>query len=177
MINKISLAMLFFCVSVGSSYAERHSISMGYTTGALFADGRKSSDGHPDGMNFKYRYEFNNTWGVVGSFTFAGDTIGDLVKTDWGYRSYQVGPSWRINDYISVYYLLGLAKADSDISTMSKTHNFKKNAYVSSLGVQVNPWPNWVLDAGYEYTRFHDYPYNGENIESLLFNIGFGYRF
>ncbi|ECZ5471663.1 outer membrane beta-barrel protein [Salmonella enterica] len=178
MMKKTTLAtILLFCLSAGTTYAEQHSISVGYATGALYVNGDKSSDGHPDGMNFKYRYEINDTWGIVGAFTFSGDTIGDLVKTDWGYTSYQVGPSWRINDYVSLYYLLGVARADSDISTMSEKYSYKKNSLASSIGVQINPWPNMVLDVGYEYARFHDYPQSGNNIESLLFNMGLGYRF
>ncbi|HGA5581313.1 TPA: Ail/Lom family outer membrane beta-barrel protein [Salmonella enterica subsp. enterica serovar Potsdam] len=177
MIMKTSLIILLLCLSFGTSYAEKHSVSMGYATGSLFVNDNKSSDGSPDGMNFKYRYEFNDTWGIVGSFTFSGDTIGDFVKTDWGYTSYQVGPSWRINDYVSLYYLLGIARADSDVSTMSEKHTFKKNDLVGSFGFQVNPLPKMVVDVGYEYAKFHDYPQNGNNIESLLFNIGLGYHF
>ncbi|EHX6839199.1 outer membrane beta-barrel protein [Salmonella enterica subsp. enterica serovar Schwarzengrund] len=174
---KTPLTMLLLCLSVGTSYAEKHSVSMGYATGYLFVNGNKSSDGSPDGMNFKYRYEFNNTWGIVGSFTFSGDTIGDFIKTDWGYTSYQVGPSLRINNYVSLYSLLGIARADSDVSTMSEKHTFKKNALAGSFGLQINPLPKMVIDMGYEYAKFNDYPQNDNNIESLLFNIGVGYRF
>lgn len=170
------LSSVVFSLLAGHAYAEKHSVSLGYATGHLSVDG-DISDGRPDGMNFKYRYEFTERWGIAGAFTFAGDTTGDLVMTEWGYLSGMVGPTLRFNQYISLYYLMGLAKADTDVSTMSGSRNFKKNAFASSLGVQVNPWKNVVLDAAYEYARFSDYPLKGNDIGSGLFILGVGYHF
>ncbi|HEC7758704.1 TPA: outer membrane beta-barrel protein [Salmonella enterica subsp. enterica serovar Muenchen] len=159
--------------------AEKHSLSLGYATGFLSADGYASGDnGHPDGMNFKYRYEFTDQWGVIGSFTFAGDVLGSgvPVKVEWNYTSYMVGPSWRFNDFVSIYYLMGLARADTHVTT-SSVMKYKKNAYAGSLGVQINPWPNVVFDVGYEGARFNSYPGKGTDIDSGLFTLGVGYRF
>ncbi|EJE9776496.1 hypothetical protein M5796_004491 [Salmonella enterica] len=45
-------------------------------------------------MNLKYRYEFNDSWGGMGFFTFAGDTS-DSNAVEWSYSSYMAGPAWR----------------------------------------------------------------------------------
>ncbi|EDJ6269302.1 outer membrane beta-barrel protein [Salmonella enterica] len=178
-VKKILLSGLLLSFLTAPVLAEKHSLSVGYATGKLSADGYGNSDnGHPDGMNFKYRYELTDKWGVIGAFTFADDILGGGVPAmvEWNYTSYMVGPSWRFNDYISIYYLMGLARADTHVTT-SYTTKYKKNAYVGSLGVQINPWPNVVFDIGYEGARFNGYPEKGTDMISGLFTLGVGYRF
>ncbi|EKT1767016.1 hypothetical protein QDX92_004637 [Salmonella enterica] len=86
--------------------------------------------------------------------------------------------TWRVrpgvfNRYVSVYYLLGLAHADTDVTYEGRRQGMKKNA----LGVQVNPWKGLVLDASVEYAGFSDYPLRGTEAESVIFAMGAGYRF
>lgn len=178
LIKKLVLLAGVICsLFTGSVFAESQSLSVGYTTGYLSAGGYGSHDGHPNGMNFKYRYEFNDKWGVIGAFTFADDVLGEgPALAEWGYTSYMAGPSWRLNDYVSIYYLMGLAHADTHVKA-SHTTKYKKNAFASSIGAQINPWKNVVLDIGYEYAKFNDYPRSKIDIESGLFIVGVGYRF
>lgn len=88
------------------------------------------SDKQPQGMFIRYRYEFDDTWGVMGSVTYAvGDLdnhflsgekaqnkkeknkiegrFGNRVKTD--YVSLLAGPTVRANEWVSAFGLLGVA--------------------------------------------------------------------
>lgn len=69
--NKTLLvSSLVACLSIASVnvYAEgKNSISVGYAQSHVKEDGYKL-DKDPRGFNLKYRYEFNNNWGVIGSF-------------------------------------------------------------------------------------------------------------
>lgn len=156
--------------------AGEHTLSTGYAFGQLSANHDRLTDANPDGMNMKYRYEMNDRWGVVGSFTFAGATT-DMNAVEWGYYSVMAGPSWRFNEYLSAYYLLGMARTETDINTRTITRTLKKSAFSSALGVMVNPWSNLVLDVGVEYAAFRNFTQGGTDVESLLFITGIGYRF
>lgn len=67
--NKTLLvSSLIACLSIASVnvYAEgESSISIGYAQSRVKEDGDKL-DKNPRGFNLKYRYEFNNDWGVIG---------------------------------------------------------------------------------------------------------------
>lgn len=171
----IAAGVLTLAGQTGAAAGE-HSLTAGYAFGQVNIDHTRMADGDQDGMNLKYRYEFNDSWGAVGSFTFAGATS-DNNAVEWSYTSYMAGPAWRFNRYVSVYYLLGLAHADTDVTYEGRRQGMKKNALASALGVQVNPWKNLVLDAGVEYAGFSSYPLRGTEAESVIFALGAGYRF
>jgi opacity protein-like surface antigen len=161
-------------------------------------DGDSSHDGSddPDGVFFKYRYEFNEVWGVIGSFTYAGkdysfksisrgsgDTLNQKYKLQSNYVSLMMGPSLRVNEYFSLYALAGAAyknikstvHASYDVGGQSgygngsKTNDRTDVAY--SAGVQFNVYKGFVVDASYEGTA------GGSNWRTDGFTIGIGYKF
>ncbi|MEE4408518.1 MULTISPECIES: Ail/Lom family outer membrane beta-barrel protein [unclassified Serratia (in: enterobacteria)] len=149
-----------------------------------------------NGVNLKYRYEWDSPISVISSFTYMS---GDQSESYYVYRdridnhaevkyySLSVGPAYRINPYISVYGLLGLNYNKVDYK--SSWHNYAYNTYeymgeesgnqkktslMYGVGFQVNPIENLAIDVGYEGSRLDA---DGRNLSINGFNIGVGYRF
>ncbi|MBQ4797088.1 outer membrane beta-barrel protein, partial [Pectobacterium versatile] len=63
-------------------------------------------------FNLKYRYEVDNQFGVVGSFTYLQDSQTDSgVYNKAQYYGFSAGPSFRFNDWASIYGLVGVSAA------------------------------------------------------------------
>lgn len=97
---------------------DQHTVSFGYAQTHLSS--LKNSDSKDlRGFNFKYRYEFNETWGMLGSFTATRNERenytwkeGKLHKNgsdSVDYGSLMFGPTYRFNDYVSLYGNAGIA--------------------------------------------------------------------
>ncbi|EOH6199336.1 Ail/Lom family outer membrane beta-barrel protein [Citrobacter farmeri] len=152
--------------------------------------GKASSDGYddPKGMFIRYRYEFDNLWGVIGSFSYAvndgkvttnTDSLRATVKTTAEYASAIGGPSLRINDYISVYTLAGVAykhikqnvNAYTPYGSGTSSVSEDKFNFAYSIGAQFNIYEGLVFDAAYEASPGNsDWKTDG-------FTIGLGYKF
>ncbi|EKK3319157.1 Ail/Lom family outer membrane beta-barrel protein [Salmonella enterica] len=150
-----------------------------------------------NGFNIKYRYEFNDEWGVISSFTFAQASFeGDyhLSKSSDNYyiseshiknRYFNVmaGPVYRFNDYISLYSMVGVAnnriegaynKNDhsyygSAISYEHENQNQNTTNVSYGVGIQTNPFENVVFDVAYEGSA--------GSARTNGFNVGLGYKF
>ena len=122
----------------------------------------------PRGVNFKYRNEFTQKWGVIGSVTTTkskfGLTLNDTPFADakLQYFSVAAGPTWRINDYASVYGLVGYAhgKAKMYINSIDYQYSDSTGAFLGGLGAQFNVTPNIVVDASWEYSKLDDFRVN-----------------
>lgn len=148
-----------------------------------------------NGTNIKYRHELNNSIGVVGSLTIAkneDDTYGEyrgygydsatgkwvsdklmygkVVTEKQHYYSVNMGPSFRLNDYISAYALAGVGQLKSVVSTRNGRTEDKNTALSYSAGVQFNPVKNWAVDIAYE-------GYGSGDKHANAFIVGLGYRF
>ncbi|MBH5326249.1 outer membrane beta-barrel protein [Salmonella enterica] len=165
----------FMASGVVNAAAPQHTISGGYAQSNLKAGGQ-SADDKPKGVNVKYRYEFNEKWGVASSFTYtgqsydfyyAGSKVGDA---DLDYYSLSAGPAYRINDYFSVYGLVGFAHGRITSDVFWHPSSESKTSGVYGAGLQFNPFPNWVVDASYEYTKLGD-------VKVGTWTAGIGYRF
>ncbi|HBB6984708.1 TPA: Ail/Lom family outer membrane beta-barrel protein [Salmonella enterica subsp. enterica serovar Napoli] len=164
-------------------------------------DGKASSDidkyQNLNGFNIKYRYELNDIWGVIGSFTYAwGNFDGDynLSRSSDAYYSSKghikskylsvlAGPSYRFNDYASVYGMIGVANNQIKSSYSWNDHGFYSNALshgdgdekqnktnvAYSIGLQTNPVKNVVIDVAYEGAV--------GGLNSSGFTLGLGYSF
>ncbi|KAB8310065.1 hypothetical protein EH228_12245 [Erwinia endophytica] len=83
-----------------------------------FAQSKLQNVGNIEGVNLKYRYEWDSPFSIISSFTYMSDTFNytyfdyDNDKMDHHakltYYSLAVGPAYRFNDYISLYGLVGL---------------------------------------------------------------------
>ncbi|MCE1787330.1 Ail/Lom family outer membrane beta-barrel protein, partial [Enterobacter hormaechei] len=111
-------------------------------------DGEKL-DENPKGFNLKYRYELDNNFGVIGSFTlthqgydyyYGSSKIG---TGDLDYYSLMAGPTYRFNEYVSVYGLVGAAhrKVKGEFSAYGYDFEYKesKTSAAYGLGLQFNP--------------------------------------
>lgn len=140
-----------------------------------------------NGATLGYRYEFNDDWGVLGNFTFAKDNreeTEDDAKVDFKYYSLMAGPTYRINDYISLYGQLGLAhfkaKFDATYDTGESEHgSSSKTALGWGAGFIVNPIDNVAITVGYEGSRFSYTDFDGDDGEFSTngFNVSLGYQF
>ncbi|KMJ43346.1 virulence protein [Xenorhabdus khoisanae] len=191
MMKKALLATLavsgFMCGSL--AYADSNTVAVGY------AQSKVQNFKNIRGVNLHYRYEMDSPVSIVGSLTYMkGDEGGHYngvnysgkANIDMKYYSFMAGPAYRINDYVSVYGLLGFShsKVDASVNEIKKeygkeTHssmkvNRKSTNLAYGAGVEVNPIQNLSLYAGYEGSSIKDYD-ERHNING--FNIGVGYRF
>lgn len=164
-------------------------------------DGKASTDidkyRNLNGFNIKYRYEFDDSWGVIGSLTYAwGNFDGnynlsrssDAYYSSKGhikskYLSVMAGPSYRLNDYASVYGMIGVANNQIESSYSWSDHGYYSNALshgygdekqnktnvAYSVGLQTNPVKNVVIDVAYEGAA--------GGLNSSGFTLGVGYSF
>jgi len=185
--NKISLAILLaFTMTSGATFANEQTLSLGYA----HADVQNFNS--LSGVNLQYRYELNSPLSIIGSFKWGeGDgsaqyyVANDFVKNDVDVKYYSVlaGPSYRINDYISLYALGGIAyvKATGTTKWINATLDYtghdslseKSTSFAYGAGLMINPVENVSMTLGYEGTEADlngNYAING-------FVLGIGYRF
>lgn len=159
------------------------------------------SDGYndPKGMFIRYRYEFTDNLGIIGSFSYAvqdGATSGyaknqdtnktyqNKISVKGDYFSALLGPSLRINDYVSIYGLAGAAMKNYEydlshrytsdgIETSRSNYNNSqtKTSLAYSLGAQFNVYQHLVVDAAYEGSS------GGSDWKTNAFTVGLGYQF
>ena len=149
-----------------------------------------------NGVNIKYRYEWDSPISVISSFTYmSGDKnesynlYRDVIDNhaEVKYYSLSVGPAYRFNQFVSVYGLLGLNYNKVDYKSSwnnyangsyeymgEESGNQKKTSFMYGVGFQVNPMENLAVDIGYEGSSLDA---GGKNRSINGFNIGVGYRF
>ncbi|MGK3140997.1 Ail/Lom family outer membrane beta-barrel protein [Pantoea sp. C2G6] len=184
-----ALALLCGTLFAGhSALADNHTVSIGYAQSNVknFSDIR--------GINLQYRYEWDSPLSVMASFSYMkGDDSFSRnyvepegvdeyrQKTDGKYYSLLAGPAYRINDYVSFYGLVGVARTKADTRSTyrtpysydSGTYNERKTSFAYGAGVVFNPTETLSVNVGYEGTRASFY----KDVDINGFNIGVGYRF
>ena len=185
--KKISLAV---CVAAslasGAALADNHTVSLGY------AQSKVENFKNIRGINAQYRYEWDSPLSVIGSFTYmSGDddqkyyVDSDSVKNhiDVKYYSLMAGPAYRINEYVSLYALGGVAHTKADVDTkwvnagdgytQKDSLSEKSTSFAYGAGVQFNTTDELAVNVGYEGTNADidgSHSING-------WNVGVGYRF
>ncbi|EKN4774180.1 MULTISPECIES: attachment invasion locus protein Ail [Yersinia] len=169
---------LIACLSIASVNvyaASESSISIGYAQSHVKENGY-TLDNDPKGFNLKYRYELDDNWGVIGSFAYTHQGYDFFYGSnkfghgDVDYYSVTMGPSFRINEYVSLYGLLGAAHGKVKSSVFDESISASKTSMAYGAGVQFNPLPNFVIDASYEYSKL-------DSIKVGTWMLGAGYRF
>jgi len=186
-VKKIALVvMLAGSMVSGAVMADDHSVSVGYAQGKV--EGSKNIRG----VNLQYRYEFDAPLSVLGSFTylkgddsqdyyFEGDAVHNNI--DAKYYSLLAGPAYRINEYVSLYALGGVARTKVDAKTTwrnagdgyvgRESYNEKSTSFAYGAGVIFNPVEDLSVNVGYEGTNV-----DIDGSRSINgFNVGVGYRF
>ncbi|WP_125451890.1 Ail/Lom family outer membrane beta-barrel protein [[Enterobacter] lignolyticus] len=161
-----------------SAMAESQTVSIGWAHSSI----EDAND--LNGVNLQYRYEFNSSWGLMGSFTWmeGDETVrGGFYKSDVKekYYSLMAGPTWRINDWASLYGALGFANTDVKEHIRydggySGEHSENVTSLAWGAGVMFNPVENLSLNVGYEGTNAD---YWGKTHAINGFSVGVGYRF
>ncbi|ELT2821075.1 Ail/Lom family outer membrane beta-barrel protein [Escherichia coli] len=146
------------------------------------------------GMSIRYRYELTDELGVITSFTWArsmtnaqafidvkpGDESREVknpaasARTDIraNYWSLLAGPSWRFNEYLSVYAMAGMggAKVTTDLKIkdninstggFSESNSAKKTSAAWAAGAQFNLNESVTLDVAYEGSGSGDWRTSG----------------
>lgn len=185
--SKITL-MAVLCAGLlagNTALANNHTVSIGY------AQSKVEDFKNLRGVNVQYRYEWDSPLSVIGSFSylkgdesfseredFYGDISGYDGKTNVKYYSLMAGPAYRLNDYVSLYALIGAAhtKVDENVTYLdgwSEKYSENKTSLSWGAGIVVNPVSNLSVSVGYEGTRVK----YSEDVAINGFNIGIGYRF
>ncbi|EEJ5470888.1 outer membrane beta-barrel protein [Salmonella enterica subsp. diarizonae] len=177
--KKIAVAVLA-CLAVGSIGVANasdlhHTVSVGYAqTDAKIL----GTSNQMPGVNVKYHWEDPDSGvGVLGSFAYTRKSLSnDDASGKLTYYSVTAGPSYRFNDFVNVYALLGVAYGKIEAHDDYESAWESKTAFAYGAGVQVNPIENVAIDASYVYTQFSN-EYGGGDIEAGTWMLGVGYRF
>ncbi|TYL41526.1 outer membrane protein OmpX [Dickeya sp. ws52] len=164
----LSALACVLAVSAGSAVAGESTVSLGYAQG----DAQSQMNKLP-GFNLKYRYEFDNQFGVVGSFTYLQDSqTTDGVYNKAQYYGFSAGPSFRFNDWASIYGLVGVSAGKFTFNETDGSSNGSSSdaGFVYGAGLQFNPVQNVAFDVGYEQSRIR-------SVDVGSWNVGVGYRF
>ncbi|EMG9443110.1 Ail/Lom family outer membrane beta-barrel protein [Escherichia coli] len=152
---------------------------------------------NPQGINIKYRYEITDELGVISSFTWTrsmtnSQNFVDIkpassqqkirnpaasARTDIraNYWSLLAGPSWRFNQYISLYAMagMGVAKVTADLKVkdtinsaggFSESKRTKKTAPAWAAGAQFNLNDSVTMDVAYEGSGSGDWRTSGVTV-------------
>ncbi len=162
------LSVFTFAANAGD-----HTISGGYAQSHVKFNGEKI-DGNPKGkgFNLKYRYELDNNFGVISSLTY---THKGFDKSDVNYYSLMAGPTYRFNEYVSIYGMVGAARGEFEVPVLNGSYTEGKSSVSYGLGLQFNPMPNWTIDTSYEYAKFNDARLGDLKVGTWV--VGVGYRF
>ncbi|MBS9440785.1 Ail/Lom family outer membrane beta-barrel protein [Photorhabdus heterorhabditis] len=167
----VSLSVFAFAANAGES-----TISGGYAQSHVKFNSDKLDD-NPKGFNLKYRYELDNNFGVISSFTYTHKSLEENpVKFDVDYYSLMAGPAYRFNEYVSVYGMVGAAHGKAKVSLLGVSAEKSKTSISYGLGLQFNPMPNWTIDTSYEYSKLGGFADLGD-LKVGTWVVGVGYRF
>lgn len=172
----LSTSILVVSTLSFNAYATlENTVSIGYAKSKLKVDEDLIND-NLKGINLKYNHEVANDWGVISSFSYAKnksdgyDHWGYAGTSKISYYSLTAGPSYRLNNYVSAYGLMGLGYFHEDFHYYDEREKENKISMAYGLGVQVNPITNLAIDVSYEYSKLYD-------IDFTTWVVGIGYRF
>lgn len=174
-IGLTALSALLITGSFAANAANERTLSIGYAQSNVSLDGN-DLNGNPQGVNLKYRNEFNDKLGVIVSTTYTSKTYdyysrgSRVAEGKIKYYSTTFGPSYRFSDYVSTYALIGIGSGKVDASLRNYSGSSNKTSAAYGAGFQFNPARSWVIDTSYEYSKLDDYKVG-------TWSLGVGYRF
>jgi len=187
----LSLVVLASVAASHVAVADSQTFTLGY------AQSKVTDFKNINGVNLKYRYEWNSPLSVISSFTYLSGSKSDNQrdgldafdgKADVKYYSLSAGPAYRFNEFVSVYGLIGFnnskATYDNKWGWYGASGNYQQEYrnvgnnrstnFLYGVGLQINPWENVAIDVGYEGSKIND---GYKNFSVNGFNVGVGYRF
>ena len=173
----IPITAIFLSITAFNASATlKNTVSLGYAQSQIKIDGDKI-DGEPKGFNIKYDRKIDNGFGIIGSFVYNNkkyncyDNDGKNVgHSDVSYYLFSGGASYRFNEYINAYGLVGTSVFNVNYKALGEEQHENKVSISYGLGLQINPIPNVAIDASYEYSKLDD-------IKFGTWVLGVGYRF
>lgn len=189
--KKLCLA-LATCATLGMNFnamADNHTFSLG------FEQGKISDINDINGINIKYRYEWDSPISIITSFSYMGGSksltekqmsVTNHEEFKSKYYSLAVGPAYRFNEFVSIYGLAGFSfnklnyieknvHDNSNRTSILEEASISNTSFMYGAGIQINPIENISIDLGYEGSRLE--LLNGYSKTINSFNIGVGYRF
>jgi len=163
----LSALACVLAVSVGSASAATSTVTGGYAQGDI-----KNVQNKAQGFNLKYRYENDTALGYIGSLTYiakTGSDEGEHIKGQ--YYGITGGPAYRINDWASVYGVIGLGYGKfQQVESLNDKSSSSDYGFSYGAGLQFNPIENVALDFSYEQSRVRH-----NDVGTWI--VGAGYRF
>lgn len=163
----LSALACVLAVSVSTATAATSTVSGGYAQSDMQGVANKAK-----GFNLKYRYENDTPLGYIGSFTYT-----EKDRTDNGlynkaqYYGITGGPAFRINDWASIYGVVGVGYGKFQSTEYPATKSDSSDYGVSyGAGMQFNLMENVALDVSYEQSRIR-------HVDVGTWIAGVGYRF
>ncbi|NLS43301.1 outer membrane protein OmpX [BEV proteobacterium] len=111
--------------------------------------------------------------GVISSFTYLEDSqSNDGYYNKDQYMGFTAGPAYCINDWASVYGVIGLSHGKYTYNAADGTYNNHDDDYgfTYCAGLQFNPIQDVALDVGYEQSHIR-------SVDVGTWAVGVGYRF
>ncbi|RPH28940.1 outer membrane protein OmpX [Buttiauxella warmboldiae] len=160
----LSALACVLAVSVGTASATS-TVSGGYAQSDMQGEANKAG-----GFNLKYRYENDTPLGYIGSFTYTEKNRSEAdVYNKSQYYGITAGPAYRINDWASIYGVVGVGYGKFQTTGATDT-NTSDYGFSYGAGMQFNPMENVALDVSYEQSRIR-------NVDVGTWIAGVGYRF
>jgi len=174
--KKIACLSALACVvalGASSAFADTSTVTAGYAQGDMQGVANKAN-----GFNLKYRFEQDsNPLGVIGSFTYieknSYPSADDYTKGQ--YYGVTAGPAFRLNDWASIYGVVGVGygkfEGVNGVSTVDREKSDTSDyGFSYGAGLQFNPIENVALDVSYEQSRIR-------SVDVGTWIAGVGYRF
>ena len=185
MTKRISITVLVALLTVLTTIKPASAGMITASAGLSYAS--ESNLNNPKGFNIKYGYEWDDVpVGIITSFTYLSSDseeyyarINGNATKDVTYRSFAMGPTWRINDFLGVYGLFGFGKTDNQYRVKKSASereviSFDKTSALYGAGFFLNLTDEIVFSAGFEATRYDDADRNTHTMD--LYNVNIGYR-
>lgn len=183
------LITVFFCFGIlFSSSLYAHNGAHTFYGGYIFS---KITGHSAHGTQLSYRYESDNTWGLLTSLlyinsnhkeNFIDDRFQNTSKLKQKHTAVAIliGPTYRINSSFSVFIQMGPVKLKykenkyhPTINT-TDTHTVSTSNYIAQGGVDYNPLQNLSINMGYIYSNA---TVNKRRLELSGVQLSLGYRF
>lgn len=160
------------------------------TASAGYSFASDSVINNPKGFNIKYGYEWDGApIGIISSFTYLSsdgdkgynyDRVNGNAKKEIDYRSFAVGPTWRINNIFGIYGLVGIGKTGNQYrikksANERKVVSFDKTSAAYGAGVFVNVTENVLVSAGFEASRYDDADNKTHTMNVYNVNVGYSW--
>lgn len=156
----------------------------------------------PQGMFIRYRYEFDDSWSIIGSLAYAQqdtatkgsgskvnadktkNSFNGKAKVTGDYVSALVGPAYRLNEYVSLYGMAGAAykhvKQEANEHIVINDRAVSNGSYShteSKTNLAYSVGAQFNVYEGLVIDAAYEGSSGGSDWKANGFTVGLGYRF